>query len=344
MSAVLVVGPALAGTTSVVAALRSRLSGQAVLEAGDWAAGDRPAAVVFVVSAAAPMTPAQARLLEQHRAPVVAALSKIDVHRTWRAVLDTNRSLLPATWVPVAAAPDVGPVRVDDLVSAVRSAIGTPPGAIGTPPAVSLRPPRTVGPDLALRIRLQQCRIESSAAVRGTCAGLRAELQAAAAELSCADAFARYARRRIARVTAELEAEVTHRLAGVTGEPVGWQEAPALPVEPPLRPAGLESRLATVLGMVLGAGVALTLGRAVGDFLPRWTPAIASGCALIGLALGLWVVRTRRLLSERAAADRWVADITAGLRSALEDRVTARVLAAEAALLTSAPFVGRPPD
>ena len=337
MSAVLVVGPALAGTTSVVAALRSRLSGQAVLEAGDWAAGDRPAAVVFVVSAAAPVTPAQARLLEHHRGPVVATVSKVDVHRTWRAVLQANRALLPATWVPVAAAPDVGPVRVDDLVSAVRS-------AIGTPPAVSLRPPRTGGPDLALRIRLQQCRIESSAAVRGTCAGLRAELQAAAAELSCADAFARYARRRIARVTAELEAEVTHRLAGVTGEPVGWQEAPALPVEPPLRPAGLESRLATVLGMVLGAGVALTLGRAVGDFLPRWTPAIASGCALIGLALGLWVVRTRRLLSERAAADRWVADITAGLRSALEDRVTARVLAAEAALLTSAPFVGRPPD
>ncbi|MGI9162886.1 MAG: hypothetical protein ACR2JI_08215 [Mycobacterium sp.] len=337
MSAVLVVGPALAGTTSVVAALRARLSGQAVLEAGDWAAGDRPAAVVFVVSAAAPMTPAQARLLERHRGPVVATVSKVDVHRTWRAVLEANRALLPVTWVPVAAAPDVGPVRVDDLVSAVRSAIGTPPG-------FSLRPSRTGGPDLAARIRLQQCRIESSAAVRGTCAGLRAELQAAAAELSSVDLFARHARRRIARVTAELEAEVTRRLAAVTGGPVGWQEAPVLPGEPPLPPAGLESRLATVLGIVLGAGVALTLGRAVGDFLPRWTPVIASGCALIGLALGLWVVRTRRLLSERAAADRWVADITAGLRSALEDRVTARVLAAEAALLTSAPFVGRRPD
>ena len=339
MSTVVVVGPTFAGTTSVAAALRSRLGDQVVLEAGDWTAGERPAAVVFVVSAAAPMTPAQARLLERLRGPVVAVVSKIDVHRTWRAVLEANRALLPVTWVPVAAAPEVGPVLLDDLVAAVRSAIGAVPRT-----GVPARPLRTGGADLAVRIRLQQCRIESSAAVRAACAGLRAELQATAAELTCVDVFAGHARRRIARVTAELEAEFTRRLAVVTGEPSGWQDAPVLADEPPLRPAGLESRLATVLGVVLGAGVALTLGRTVGDFLPRWTPEVAAGCALIGLALGLWVVRTRRLLSERAAADRWVADITARLRSALEDRVTARVLAAEAALLTSAPFVGRPPD
>ena len=338
MSAVLVVGPALAGTTSVATALRPLLGGQAVFEAGDWTPGERPAVVVFVVSAAAPMTPAQARLLDHHLGPVVAAVSKVDVHRTWRTVLDANRAMLPLTWVPVAAAPEIGPVRVDDLVSAVRSAIGT-----ASQPGVRVSPSRTGGPDLVVRIRLQQCRIESSAAVRAACASLRAELQAAATKLTRADVFARYARRRIARVTAELEAEVTRRLAGVTGEPIGLHGAPALPDEPPLRPGGLESRLTTVFGMVFGAGVALTLGRALGDVAPRWTPVVASGCALIGLALGLWVVRTRRLLSERAAADRWVVEITSGLKSALEERVMARVLASEAALLTSAPFVGRPP-
>ncbi|MGV1088002.1 MAG: hypothetical protein ACOYBX_08450, partial [Mycobacterium sp.] len=99
---VLVVGPGLAGTTSVATALRSRLAGQAVLEHAD---GQRPAVLVLVVSAAAPMARSDARLLASHAGPVVAAVSKIDVHRTWRSVLEANRALLPVRWVGVAAAP-----------------------------------------------------------------------------------------------------------------------------------------------------------------------------------------------------------------------------------------------
>ena len=65
---------------------------------------------------------------------------------------------------------------------------------------------------------------------------------------------------------------------------------------------------------------------------------------MAGLLLGLWVVRTRRLLSERAAADRWALEVTAALRSALEDEVTVRFAAAEVMLLTSGPFGGSPPS
>ena len=52
---VLVAGPWLAGTSSVVAALRERLPELTVAE--ELAAGEAPVAVVFVVSATPPSTP-----------------------------------------------------------------------------------------------------------------------------------------------------------------------------------------------------------------------------------------------------------------------------------------------
>lgn len=321
---VLVVGPGLAGTTSVATALRSRLAGQAVLEHAD---GQRPAVLVLVVSAAAPMARSDARLLASHAGPVVAAVSKIDVHRTWRSVLEANRALLPVRWVGVAAAPVVGPVRVDDLIEAVQAALLEAP---------SDRAPRPApGPDPAARIRLQQTLIESVAGVRAACAGLRAELRANAAESTCVEDFVQDSRRKITRVAAEIEAELS-------GEPCErWPSD--LPDQPSLRPAGLERRLATLFGVTFGAGAALTLGRGLADLLPGWDQAVIAGSSVVGLVLGLWVVRARRLLSERAAADRWAVEITAGLRSALEERITARMLAAEVTLLTSAPFGGCPP-
>ena len=51
--AVLVVGPWLAGATSLAAALRERMPEQSFVEADELAAADAPAAVVFVVSAVA---------------------------------------------------------------------------------------------------------------------------------------------------------------------------------------------------------------------------------------------------------------------------------------------------
>lgn len=52
----------------------------------------------------------------------------------------------------------------------------------------------------------------------------------------------------------------------------------------------------------------------------------------IGLAVTVWVVGTRGLLADRAVLDRWVGEATGSLRSAVEQLVATRVLAAESAL------------
>jgi len=79
-----VIGPSLSGVTSVAGALRERLGRYRVVE--QLRSGEKPVAVVFIVSAAAPMTESDAQLLDTAAAntdAVVAAVSKIDVHRGW---------------------------------------------------------------------------------------------------------------------------------------------------------------------------------------------------------------------------------------------------------------------
>ncbi|WP_431234637.1 hypothetical protein ACQ856_08865 [Mycolicibacterium psychrotolerans] len=132
---VLVAGPWLAGTSSVVTALRERLPEHTVVEADELAAGQAPAAVVFVVSATAPLTESDCALLDFVTADtdaVIGVVAKIDVHRTWRDVLDADRALLAQRapryrdmpWVGAAAAPDLGAPVVDDLVTALRELLG----------------------------------------------------------------------------------------------------------------------------------------------------------------------------------------------------------------------------
>lgn len=134
---VLVTGPWLAGTTSVLGALRLCLGDRTVVESAELPAGDAPVAVVFVVSAAAPLTDSDCALLDVAAAStdaVVCVVSKIDVHRTWRDVLERNRAALAthasryadAPWVGVAAAPDLGAPNVDDLVRALGAALAEP--------------------------------------------------------------------------------------------------------------------------------------------------------------------------------------------------------------------------
>lgn len=131
---VLVTGPWLAGTTSVAEALRRRLPSHTFVEAADLGPGHAPAAVVFVVSATAPLSRSDGDLLDAAAAntdTVIGVVSKIDVHRTWRDVLDTNRALLAdhapryrdIRWAGVAAAPDLGEPILDDLVTAVSDAL-----------------------------------------------------------------------------------------------------------------------------------------------------------------------------------------------------------------------------
>ncbi len=129
---ILVTGPWLAGSTGLIAALRDRLPEREFVEAQDIEAAHAPAAVVFVVSAVAPITDSDCALIDfaaQHTDLVIGAVSKIDVHRGWRDVLAEDRSRLAAhasryedvPWVGVAAAPDLGEPNIDDLVELLRS-------------------------------------------------------------------------------------------------------------------------------------------------------------------------------------------------------------------------------
>jgi hypothetical protein len=129
---VLVTGPWLAGATRLIAALQERLPEHEFVETEDLAPTEAPAAVVFAVSAVAPITESDCALVDiaaQHTDLVIGAVSKIDVHRGWRDVLAEDRTRLTAhdgryrdvAWVGVAGAPDLGDPNVDELVELLRS-------------------------------------------------------------------------------------------------------------------------------------------------------------------------------------------------------------------------------
>lgn len=134
--AVLVTGAWLAGCTSIVDALRDRLPGIDVVEADGLSPGDAPAAVIFVVSAASRLTESDCALLDAaaaHTDLVIGVVSKIDVHRTWREMLDAAQAGLAAhrqrytdvSWIGVAAAPDLGEPVIDELVETVRGRLSS---------------------------------------------------------------------------------------------------------------------------------------------------------------------------------------------------------------------------
>lgn len=385
---VLVTGPWLSGASSVAAVLRERLPERVFVEADGLSPGQAPVAVVFVVSAAAPLADSDCALLDSAAADtdlVIGAVSKTDVHRTWRDVLDADRTALAAhapryrrvPWVGVAAAPDLGAPRVDDLVAAVRDGVAAPglgrrnrlrawisrltAGAsrynrevdgVGRQARVNaLRAQRTESLRLrrvaksertiALRSQVQQARVQLSYFARNRCTSVRAELQEDAATITRRQlpAFEGYVRSRVDAVVSEVDQGVTHHLAGVVQElglpPLGAPVAAPAHVDfsgPPLKSRRLERRLMMLLGAGFGLGVALTLSRLFADLAPGLTIAGSVACALVGLAVTVWVVGMRGLLHDRAVLDRWIAEVTASLRSAVEERVATRVLAAESAL------------
>src|SRR4029077_20529587 len=99
LDVVLVAGPWMAGVTGVVTALRERLPQHKFVESTDLGPGDAPIAVLFVVSAAAPLTESDCVLLDaaaEHTDVVIGVLSKIDVHHNWREVLTADRDTLAA--------------------------------------------------------------------------------------------------------------------------------------------------------------------------------------------------------------------------------------------------------
>ena len=87
-----------------------------------------------------------------------------------------------------------------------------------------------------------------------------------------------------------------------------------------------------ILGAGFGLGVAVVVTRLFAGLAPGLTIAGLVAGGLVGLVLTVWVVGIRGLLHDRAVLDRWITDVTTTLRSAVEERVATRVLAAETAL------------
>lgn len=360
---ILVTGPALSGVTGVGRGLRDRLgSGYRVVER--LGPGQRPAAVVFVVSAAAPMTDSDAKFLEgaveflegavdsAAAVAVVAVVSKIDVHRTWPQVLEANRTRCPqVAWESVAAAPQIGPPKLDRLVGAVHTVLARAgpshvgPSRAGPSRVGSSAPKSRAGRALVLRSFIQQSRVRLAGQARAECAALRAELRREAAGVNRGGGpeFCSAARRRAAQAAAELDTTLTAvltRLAGGAGLPASAVSAgPPAALEsylPRFSRPELESRLSVLLGAGFGLGVTLTVGRSLADLAPAWAAAILACCLATGVVLTGWMVRTRTLLSERAALDRWATELTAALRTAMDDRLLTQMLAAESALVVAA--------
>jgi len=399
---VLVAGPWLAGVSAVAEALRERLPQHKFVESADLAPGDAPAAVVFVVSAAAPLTPSDCALLDAAAGStdvVVGVVSKVDVHHAWRDVIEANRETLAAhapryarvPWVGAAARPDLGEPRVDDVVGCVTARLADPDiarrnrlrawearlwhaaqrfdrdaegsgrrarvDALRDERSTALRERRQARSErtITLRGQIQQARVQLSHFARNRCASVRGELQADAANLSRRDmpGFEAGARSRADEVVAEVsEGTATHLadVAQAVGVPVdlpGLRDldagSGALPsvdaAAPPLRSRRQETWLMTLLGAGFGLGVALTLSRLVSGLAPRPNAAVemagAAACVAVGLAVTFVVVHLRGLLHDRAMLDRWAGDLTASLRSVVEELVATRVLAAEAALSTA---------
>ena len=338
---ILVTGPALAGVTAVARALQVRLGpGYRVVEC--LGPGQRSATVVFVSSAAAPMADADAAVLDDAAADtdaVVGAVSKIDVHRTWPQVLEANRNRYPhLAWVGVAADPQIGAVRLDRLAGAVLATLALcgRERSRGGESAPRSRAART----LLLRSRIQQARVHLAGQARALCVSLRAELrhEAAGVPRGGVDAFCSRAHRRSTQVAAEFDATLSTALPRLVGLPAGpfSASAPACPALESYLPRfdhpRSDDRLAVLLSVGFGLGVTFTVGRSLVYLVPAWWPAVVAGCIAAGIALTFWVTRTRSLLAERAALDRWSAELAAGLRAALDDQLVIQLLAAETAL------------
>ncbi len=252
---VLVTGPPLAGVGAVVAALRDRLPDRTFTEAPHPA----PAAVVFVVSAAAALTESDCLLLDSAVARtdvVIGVLAKIDVHRQWPQLLDLARQTVAARspryrampWVGVAAAPRQGGPGVADLVTELRRQLGDGTAArrnrlrewesrlcaaaaaedraaatlqARRDAAVRARRLSAAQRSIALRSRIARARVRLHYLARSRCSALRAELAEEVAGMTRRrlPGFEAHARHRADEILAEVGRAAAAQLAEVAGGP-----------------------------------------------------------------------------------------------------------------------------
>jgi hypothetical protein len=386
---VLVTGPWLAGTTSLIAALRELMPEHTFVETDDLGPADAPAAVVFVVSAIAGLTESDCALVDlaaNYTDLVIGVVTKIDAHRNWRDALAADRVRLAARapryqhvqWVGASAAPDLGEPRLDELVGLLRQRLSDPDvqrrnrlrawevrlhtvidryqadaaGADRQARVTALRKNRDdilrgrrlskSERTIALRSQIQQARVQLTYFARNRCTSVRAELQEDASNMGRRGLgeFESYVRTRSAQVVDEVDEGITDHLADVATELGLSAPAPPPPLEapevaqPPLKSRRLETQLTMIVGAGFGFGVALAVIRLFAGLAPGLTIAGLIAGGLVGLLLTVWVVGIRGLLHDRAVLDRWVTDVTATLRAAVEERAATRVLAAETALTT----------
>ena len=222
---VLVAGPWLAGVSTLVASLRARMPERRFVEARELDPEIAPAAVLFAVSAVAPLAESDRVLLEavaRRTDLVVGVLTKIDVHRDWRAVLAADAELVGAhtarlrdmPWVGVAAGPagaqpELGDLpavlrrRLDETTLDVRNrlrawethlteqiAAATAAASDHTAVVLHRRRDDLLGAarlaraerGIALRSRIQQARVQLGFFARNRCASVRTELSEDVAE------------------------------------------------------------------------------------------------------------------------------------------------------------------
>ncbi len=192
-----------------------------------------------------------------------------------------------------------------------------------------------------LRSQVRLARVQLGVQARTMCAALRTDLGGAAAELPRGGlhGFEGRVRREVRRVGDEFDAALALRLTELA-EAVGMSapepgDAPRARDEASFRPRRwppLENRLTALLGIGFGCSVSLAAGRVLTDVRPDWAPFAVLGCAGIGVLLTCWVVGARRLLAERVAMERGVAEAVADLRAAMEERMVTRLLDFESAL------------
>jgi hypothetical protein len=362
---VLVVGPPRAGVDGVIEALRGRLPGRVVVGVDrsarpavrDVVVADVvvpdvvvPDVVVAVVSAAAPMVRSDWDLIERAAAgtEVIGVVSKRDAHRSWRGVLDADRMLAARwsecrrgmAWVAVAAAPDLGEPRVDDLVDALRNPRRGRREAPGRP---STAPEASRTDAVVRRAAVARLRLELLRTVHDRAAALRSDLRDVVAGVAVggSDGFEALVRHEARRFEADLDDRITRALQATAAE-LG-RDGPALTASPgrrfeepddlrrvPSSSRRLEARLMAVLGVGFGLGVALASSRLLAGLAPGPSIVGTVGGAVVGLAVVVWVVRVRGLLHERALLDRWVVEVVAGLRWHGDAVVAERLIEAEA--------------